>query len=159
MQHDPQIIGGDRFVAVRNNMQDQAIAQLELSCGMFATTAVFAQSGLKWQFAARVFFGPCRQRKRMVFPDAQFDVATNSSVWLEDFLGDHDVAIIVACWQVIGCGLHSVFVGFRNGLVLPGDQRPVFGNGEGKSENRMFKNACHARDHTGLLKLGARAWY
>jgi hypothetical protein len=75
---------------------------------------------------------------------------------LEDFLGDHDVAKIVAWWQVIECGLHSGFVGFKSGSIFPGGERPVFRDGEGKSEDRVFKNACHARDHTGLLKLSAR---
>jgi hypothetical protein len=151
-----QVFGGVGFIAGHDQMHDQPIAQLELSGGMFAAPAVLAEPGFEWQFAAQVFFGPCRQWKRMVFPNGQFNMAANPSIFLlEDFLGDHDVAKIVARWQVIGRGLHSGFVGFKNASVFPGGDRPMFGNGEGKSEDWVFKNACHARDDTVLLKLGA----
>jgi hypothetical protein len=135
-------------------MQNQSIAQLELSGGVFAALTVPAESGFEWQFATRVFLGPRRQCKRMVFPETQFDVTTNPSVWLEDFLGDHDVAKIVARWKVIWRDLHSGFVCLKNRSVLPGGERPMFGDSEGKSEDQVFKNACHARDDTGLLELG-----
>jgi hypothetical protein len=151
-----QVIGGRGFIAGDDQMQDESIAQLELSGGVFSTPTVLAESGFEWQFAARVFFGPCWQWKDRIFPDGQFDVATNPSVFLlEDFPSDHDVAKITACWQVIGRSLHSGFVTFKDAAVLPGGERPVFGDGERKSKRRVFKKACHARDDTVLLKLGA----
>jgi hypothetical protein len=118
-QYGPQVVGGGGFIAGHNQMQNQPIAQLELSGGVLAAATVLSKSGFERQFAARVFFGPCWQWEGMVFPDGQFDVAPNPSVFVQqDFLGDHDVAKIVARGQVIeiirvcpnlvsklGCGL------------------------------------------------------